>query len=96
MKPKIFYLADNGEVSKHKIRNAKIVGHGILHQEQTIRAYTSLGRTLDAKYQDVKVGTHLAKPIFPLTEGEKIAKIDILSDNRSEETKLAAKYGMYI
>lgn len=95
MKPKTFFITDKGEISRHKVRNANIAGHGIIHPNQSIITYTNLGKSTTIYYSEVKVGTHFAKPTLALTNDEFIVRIDIISDNRSEETKLAAKYGMY-
>lgn len=84
MKPKTFFITDKGEISRHKVRGAKIAGHGIIHSNQSIWAYTSLSNIITIFYSEVKVGTHFAKPILALTTDEIIVRIDIISDNRSE------------
>lgn len=95
MKPKTFYITDKGEISRHKMRGAKIAGHGILHPSQSIITYTNLGNSTTILYSEVKVGTHFANPILALTIDEIIVRIDIISDNRSENSKLLGKYGMF-
>lgn len=75
---KTFYLSNDGLASRHKMRNTKIVGFGVLHRDQYIVAYLSDGKKAHFSYPDVKIGAHSPRPIINLNE-EKIVKIDIIT-----------------
>lgn len=80
---KKFYLTNDGLISKHKIRDTKIVGFGIIHEDQFIVAYLSDGSKVHFSYPDIKVGGHVAKPIINLNNKE-INKVDIVTIPKTE------------
>ena len=82
---KEFWITDSGDVSRHKIRQANIVGHGILHPGQLVIVYTTEDRILRLDYEEIKVGTHEPSSAISFYDGEKITKIDIISVRKDNE-----------
>lgn len=76
---KEFFISEDAKVSRHKIRNTEIVGHGILHPEQNIVVFTTYGRAIIVAYDEIKVGTHYPSDVILLNKGEKIKRIDIVT-----------------
>jgi hypothetical protein len=80
---KEFWLTKEGEISKHKIRGANIIAHGILHPDQYLKIYTKSyyhnpDKVYTLVYEEIKVGTHQAKTAL-LLPSEYIYKVDIIT-----------------
>lgn len=84
---KDFWVTDKGDVNRHKVRKANIVGHGLIHPDQEVHAFTNKGRIVTAHYDDIKVGTHFSTNVFFMKSlDELVERIDI--------TTIGEKYGI--
>jgi len=75
---KEFWLTKDGSISKHKIRGAEIVAHGIIQPDQILKIYTNNKKIHYITYEEMKVGTHQAKTALMLPN-DFIVKVDILT-----------------
>lgn len=76
---KYFFMDSKGNVGRHKSRKGVLVGVGILHKDQSVKAYTNAGRSLDIGFDLIKIGTHFSTPTVNLEPEEHILKIDIVT-----------------
>jgi len=76
---KTFYMTQTGEISQHKIRAGKIIGHGIVHLDQNVIVYTTTKRTINISYPEIKVGAHTKRQVISLQKDELITRIDIVT-----------------
>lgn len=84
MKPKTFFITELAEISRHKVRGSRIVGCGMLHEDQLIVVYTT-ERAVGFNYEELKLGSHFSQSILNLNKDEKVLKIDIIHQESAYE-----------